>query len=282
MSDLTTLTGALAQMKQTMVNRLTSQGISGVTTTTPMQDIVDDFATLRALDYDTTTITENGTYVASGNKTGFNNFVVNVPSGGPASHKKYKLLDRVYEDVNGDAIGTVVGFHYDANDVEYAIVALDAVYRLAQGQYLSTNTAVANLPNYANGGIYGAKETATFNCDKILAQASTSGLTSTAVSHCRAQTFTIAGDSYAGQLPTLMELLKVMEWRAEVNTADPTATANPTLVVPNNQNMWSSSQCSSTSGWCISSSGNTSGNGKSNNCFVLPILEIPNALTPNA
>ena len=282
MSDLTTLTGALAQMKQTMVNRLTSQGISGVTTTTPMQDIVDDFATLRALDYDTTTITENGTYVASGNKTGFNNFVVNVPSGGPASHKKYKLLDRVYEDVNGDAIGTVVGFHYDANDVEYAIVALDAVYRLAQGQYLSTNSAVANLPNYSNGGIYGAKETATFNCDKILAQASTSGLTSTAVSHCRAQTFTIAGDSYAGQLPTLMELLKVMEWRAEVNTADPTATANPTLVVPNNQNMWSSSQYNTNYGWYVYNNGDASNNNKSANCFVLPILEIPNALTPNA
>lgn len=282
MSDLTTLTGALAQMKQTMVNRLTSQGISGVTTTTPMQDIVDDFATLRALDYDTTTITENGTYVASGNKTGFNNFVVNVPNGGPASHKKYKLLDRVYEDVNGDAIGTVVGFHYDANDVEYAIVALDAVYRLAQGQYLSTNTAVANLPNYSNGGIYGAKETATFNCDKILAQAATSGLTSTAVSHCRAQTFTIAGDNYAGQLPTLIELLKVMEWRAEVNTADSTATANPTLVVPNNQNMWSSSQYSSNNGWYINNYGSTSSNNKNSNYFVLPILEIPNALTPNA
>ena len=136
MSDLTTLTAQLATMKQKMVQRLTDQGISGVTTSTPMQDIVDDFATLRALDYDTTTITENGTYVASGNKTGFNNFVVNVPNGGPASHKKYKLLDRVYEDINGDAIGTVVGFHVDANNVEYAIVALDAAYRLASGQYV--------------------------------------------------------------------------------------------------------------------------------------------------
>ena len=282
-SDLTTLTSALAAMKQTMVNRLTAQGISGVTTSTPMQTIVDDFATLRALDYDTTTITENGTYVASGNKTGFNNFVVNVPNGGPASHKKYKVLDRVYEDVNGDAIGTVVGFHYDANDVEYAVVALDAVYRLAQGQYLSTNTAIANLPNYSNGGVYGAKETATFNCDKILAQATTSGITSTAVSHCRAQTFTIAGDSYAGQLPTLMELLKVMEWRAEVNTADPTATDNPTLVVPNNQNTWCSSQYNGLNGWSIGNNGNTTPNSnKNNNCFVLPILEIPNALTPNA
>ena len=276
-SDLTTLTSQLAAMKQTMVDRLTAQGISGVTTSTPMQNIVDDFATLRALDYDTTTITENGTYVASGNKTGFNNFVVNVPSGGPASHKKYKLLDRVYEDINGDAIGTVVGFHYDANDVEYAIVALNAVYRLAQGQYLSTNTAVANLPNYENGNVFGAKETATFNCDKILAQATTSGITSTAVSHCRSQTFTIAGGSYAGQLPTIMELLLVMQWRAEVNTADPTATANPTLVVPNNQNMWSSTQCNNSYSWYLNSGGTVVRIQRDYNYFVLPILEIPNA-----
>lgn len=276
-SDLTTLTGQLAAMKQTMVNRLTQQGVSGVTTSTPMQDIVDDFAALRALDYDTTTITENGTYVASGNKTGFNNFVVNVPAGGPASHKKYKLLDRVYEDVNGDSIGTVVCFHYDANNVEYAIVVLDAAYRLAQGQYLSTNTAVANLPNYANAGLYSAKETATFNCDKILAQATTSGLTSTAVSHCRAQTFTIAGDSYAGQLPTMIELIKALEWRVEVNAADPTTTANPTLVMPNNQYMWSSSQYNSSFGWYVDITGNIKSGNKSTANFVLPILEIPNA-----
>jgi len=277
MSDLTTLTSALAQMKQAMVDRLTAQGVPGVTTTTPMQTIVDDFAALRMLDYDTTTITENGTYVASGNKTGFNNFVVNVPAGGPASHKKYKLLDRVYEDVNGDSIGTVVGFHYDANDVEYAIVALDAAYRLASGQYLSSNTAVANLPNYASAAIYSAKETATFNCDKILAQATTSGLTSTAVSHCRAQTFTIAGDSYAGQLPTLMELLKVLEWRVEVNSADPTVTANPTLVIPNNQGIWSSSQYSSSNGWHNTAGGPNGSVNKNYNYFVAPVLEIPNA-----
>lgn len=277
MSDLTTLTGALATQKQAMVDRLVAQGDTTIQNNDPMATIVSHYETLRALNYDTSTITENGSYVAPNGKTGYNNFVVNVPAGGPATHKKYSLLDRVYEDVNGDSIGTVVGFHYDANDVEYAIVALDAVYRLAQGQYLSTNTAVANLPNYSNGGIYGAKETATFNCDKILAQATTSGLTSTAVSHCRAQTFTIVGDSYAGQLPTLLELLKVMEWRAEVNTADPTATANPTLVVPNNQNIWSSSQNSATNGWVVDGNGRSNYLSKSNSYFVLPILEIPNA-----
>lgn len=277
MSDLTTLTGALATMKQTMVDRLTAQGISGVTTSTPMQDIVDDFATLRRLDYDTTTITENGSYVAPNGKTGYNNFVVNVPSGGPASHKKYKLLDRVYEDVNGDAIGTVVGFHLDANNVEYAIVCLDAAYRLASGQITSTTGTITDLPLYANAGAYGAKETATFNCDKILAQCTTSGWTSSAVSHCRAQTFTVAGAQYAGQLPTIMELLKIFECREAVNTADTTAAANPTLVIPNNQKMWASTAQAVNLVWVVDNNGATYNAVRTNNCFVAPVLEIPNA-----
>lgn len=276
-SDLTTLTSQLAAMKQTMVNRLTAQGISGVTTSTPMQDIVDDFATLRRLDYDTTTITENGTYVVPNGKTGFNNFVVNVPSGGPVSHKKYKMLDRVYEDVNGDSIGTVVGFHYDANNVEYAIVALDAVYRLAQGQYMSTNSSVTGMTNYGNASVYGAKETATDNCDKILAQCTTSGYTSSAVSHCRAQTFTVAGAQYAGQLPTLMELLKIFECREAVNTADPTASANPTLIISNTTTSWVSTQFSSGNAWSVSSGGATDINNRINKFFVAPVIEIPNA-----
>ena len=276
-SDLTTLTAQLAAMKGKMVQRLIDQGVSGVTTSDTMQDIVDDYATLRSLNYETTTITENGTYVAPNGKTGYNNFVVDVPAGGPTTHKKYKLLDRVYEDINGDSIGTVVGFHYDANDVEYAIVALDAAYRLASGQYLSSNTAVSGLPNYNNASVYGAKETATTNCSAILAQATTSGITSSAVTHCRTQSFTIAGDTFEGQLPTLMELLKVLEWRTEVNTADPTATANPTLIVPNNQYMWTSSQNSSNNGWCVTNTGFAYYNNKTNNFFVLPVLEIPNA-----
>ena len=277
MSDLTTLTAELATMKQKMVQRLTDQGVSGVTVATPMQDIVDDFATLRALNYDTTEITENGTYVAPDGKTGFNNFVVNVPAGGPATHKKYKLFDRVYEDVNGDAIGTVVGFHLDANNVEYAVVALDAAYRLASGQYMSNNSAVTGMTNYNNAGAYGAKETATDNCDKILAQCTTSGYTSSAVSHCRAQSFTIAGDTYAGQLPTLMELLKILEHREAVNTADTTAEANPTLVIPNNQNMWASTQCNSAGAWYVSNIGYTGNSSRPTSCFVAPVLEIPNA-----
>lgn len=277
MSDLTTLTAELATMKQKMVQRLTDQGVSGVTVATPMQDIVDDFATLRALNYDTTEITENGTYVAPDGKTGFNNFVVNVPTGGPATHKKYKLLDRVYEDVNGDAIGTVVGFHLDANNVEYAVVALDAVYRLASGQLTSATGAIADLPLYNNAGAYGARESATFNCDKILAQCATSGWASAALTHCREKTFTIAGESFAGQLPTIMELLKILEFREAVNSADTTAVDNPSLVIPNNQNMWSSTQYNPAAAWYVLTNGNTSNTTRTSSYFVAPVLEIPNA-----
>lgn len=283
MSDLTTLTGQLASMKQAMIDRLTAQGVSGYTMQDTMADIVAAYNRLQTLNYDTTTITENGVYASDANHTGFNNFTVNVPAGGPASHKKYNLLDRVREDVQGDTIGTVVGFHIDANDVEYAIVALDAAYRLASGQYISANSSVTNLPQYQNAGVYGARETATFNCDKIMDWVNgATGRSSTAVEHCRSKSFTIAGDTYVGQLPTLMELLKVLEFREAVNTADPTATDNPTLVVPNATSMWSSSQYSNNYGWSVTNLGFPNSNAKSNNCFVLPVLEIPNNLTTNA
>ena len=52
----------------------------------------------------------------------------------PMPTGKYSLLDRVVDDSN-NSIGIVVGFHFDANDVEYAVVCLDAAYRLASGQY---------------------------------------------------------------------------------------------------------------------------------------------------
>lgn len=276
MSDLTTLTSQLASMKQRMIDRLTAQGVSGYTMQDTMEDIVVAYETLRKLDYCTDTITENGSYIAPNGKTGYNSFIVNVPAGGPATHKKYQLLDRVYEDINGDSIGIVCGFHYDANNTEYAIVCLDAQYRLDQGQYLSGAVAIANLPNYANETVFGAKETATFNCDKLLMQATASGLTSTAVSHCRAQTFIIEGNSYAGQLVSLPELLKVFEWRSEINTADPTASQYSTLIIPTAKNCITSTQHSASNIWYININGQVNSGSKLNNLMTIPVLEIPN------
>ena len=197
-------------------------------------------------------------------------------SGGGGS-KKYNLLDRVSDDSNNE-IGTVIGFHIDANDVEYAVVCLDAAYRLASGKYLSNNVQVSGVPNYSDQTVYEAPETATTNCDAILATAQSGGLSSSAVSHCRAQTFTIDGVSYAGQLPTLMELLKIFEHRTRVNTADSTTSQYSSLIVPTGTNCWSSTQYGSSNAWDLFSNGATHYlNNKSNAYMVLPVLEIPNA-----
>lgn len=195
----------------------------------------------------------------------------------PMPTGKYSLLDRVVDDSN-NSIGIVVGFHFDANDVEYAVVCLDAAYRLASGQYLSSAVLVSGLYAYVDLTLYGAKETATENCDKILATATTQGLTSSAVSHCRSKTFTIDGVTYAGQLPTMMELLKIFEHRTRVNAADPTASQYSSLIVPTGTSCWSSNQRISSSAYALRNTGGVDNVTKTVNYMVLPVLEIPNAL----
>ena len=199
-----------------------------------------------------------------------------IKGGGTQPSGKYPLLSRVKDDSNNE-IGTVVGFHTDANNTEYAVVCLDAQFRLSSGQYLSDNVAITDLPQYANQSAYGAKETATFNCDKILGQATASELTSTAVSHCRSKTFTVDSIQYAGQLPTLMELLKILQFMTEVNAADTSASQYSSLVLSTSNNYWSSSQYSTAYGWSINNIGRTSNTNKYSSYFVAPVLEIPNA-----
>lgn len=215
---------------------------------------------------ETINISQNGTYDVARYTTAN----VNVSSG------KYQLLQRVKDDSNNE-IGTVVGFHYDANNTEYAVIALDAQFRLSSGLYLSDNVAITDLPQYTNPSVYGAKETATFNCDKILATATAQSLTSTAVSHCRSKTFTIDSVQYAGQLPTLMELLKILEFMTKVNAADTSASQYSSLVLSTSISYWSSSQGPATSGWDVTNAGRTANGIKSNTYFVAPVLEIPNA-----
>lgn len=190
---------------------------------------------------------------------------------GGGSSKKYNLLDRVSDDSNNE-IGTVVGVHIDANNVEYAVVCLDAAYRLAQGQLLSSAVQVPGIPTYNNQTIFSAPETATTNCDAILAAGQSS-----AVSHCRAQTFTIDSVSYAGQLPTMMELIEIFKYRTSVNTADPTASQYSSLRVPSGTDCWTSTQNGYYNGWYIRAGGYANYGGRTANYFVMPVLEIPNA-----
>lgn len=205
-----------------------------------------------------------------------------VVSGGgsPTPSGKYQLLQRVTDDSNNE-IGAVCGYHTDANDVEYAVVCLDAAYRLASGQIMSTKAAITGLPSYSNLSAYSAKETATYNCNKILEQCSVSGYTSSAITHCRGQSFIIDGVEYAGQVPTAMELLKVFEHREGINAIDPTSTANPTLIIPNATTTWASTQYNnqyvSNYFFMCTLRGDVTFDNPTVSAFIIPILELPNA-----
>lgn len=199
-----------------------------------------------------------------------------IAGGGTTPTGKYQLLQRVKDDSNNE-IGTVCGYHTDANDVEYAVVCLDAQYRLSSGQYLSAKVAITGLALLADVTLWENPDTATSNCDKILAFIDGTEYTSSAVTHCRSKSFVIEGTTYYGQLPTIVELTDVFRNRTAINTKDTSASQYSSLVVPNNAITWSSSQYNSNNGWSANTTGVITNNSKSGNYFVLPILEIPNA-----
>lgn len=190
---------------------------------------------------------------------------------------KYKILDRVKDDNNVE-IGTVSGFFTDANDTEYAVVCLDAQYRLASGKYLDSNILVTDLPQYADLSLWSATDTATWNTEIILTFCAANNHTSTACTHCRSKSFTIDGITYEGQLPNICELTDIIRQRIEINSADPGASSYSSLFIPTAVSIWSSSQFSSNTGWGFSQAGEVTYKNKSFNAFVIPVLEIPNAI----
>lgn len=207
----------------------------------------------------------------SGNITTYAAAIAQISGGG-----KYQLLQRISDD-NGNKIGTVSGFFTDANDVEYAVVCLDAQYRLAKGTYCSnTSTAVTDLPMYSSWAIWEAKETATFNTQKILDFCTAQSATSTACTHCRSKSFTIDGTIYYGQLPNIVELVDICKNYTAIQSADTSVSQYSSLGLPRRDRTWSSSQCTSTYGWTVYNGGNTNYNTKTVDYFVAPVLEIPN------
>lgn len=278
MSDLTNLTSQLSDMKTRMYNRLVAQGDTTIQANDSMETYTSHYEYLYRRQSDVLTVTENGTYTATTSPiSGYSNIVVNVPSGG-GNHTRYKLFDRVYADSTGDSIGTVCGFYKDSNLVEYAVICLDATYRLAQGQWAASTEVIPNMPLYGtwNSNINGT-ETATQNCDLILASGE-----STAVSHCRSQSFSIGGTTYYGQLPNICELLMILGTHTILYNMDPTVlSAASGLNFVNSgfpSNAWSSSQNTANYGWAIYGSGNMNGSTKIFKFFVCPVLEIPNTL----
>ena len=204
-----------------------------------------------------------------------NGKVLLAPEGG--SSGKYSLLERISDDSNNE-IGTVSGFFTDANDVEYAVVCLDAQYRLAKGTYCSkTGTAVTDLPVYPTWAIWEAKETATFNTQKILDFCTAQSATSTACTHCRSKSFTIDGTTYYGQLPNIIELVDICKNYTAIQSADTSVSQYSSLGLPiTSDETWSSSQEGSYTGWIVDSDGGMYSNSKISDSFVAPVLEIPN------
>lgn len=269
MSDLTTLTGQLSDMKTRMYNRLVAQGDTTIQTNDSMETYTSHYESLYKRQTSTLNITENGSYTStSSNISGYTNILVNVPAGGPATHKKYSVLDRIYDD-GGSAIGTVSGFFTDKNDVEYAVVCLDAIYRNTSVQWASASGNVTNMPLYSNWTIWEAPETATENTTLILASK-----TSSACTHCRQYSFVIDGTTYYGQLPNIIELTDIARHRTAINTAD---TSGGSITIATNNNYWSSSQYHATYGWCVNGNGTVSTNTKTNYYYACPVLEIPNS-----
>ena len=239
-----------------------------------MTDIATNLNTIddSLSDIKTSIVNKGGT--VSGNITTFATAIDNIPSGGGSSGK-YQLLERVKDDNNVE-IGTVSGFFTDANNVEYAVVCLDAQYRQDEvGNWTSDNGVVTNLPADFNLALWSTKETATSNTQKILDWCSANNYTSDACSFCRTHSFVIDGVTYYGQLPNIVELVGIFIHREEINTLnnDPDH-----WMIPENEGALSSNQNSADKCWIAGEGGGMmTYNKQTGNYDALPVLEIPNA-----
>ena len=188
----------------------------------------------------------------------------------------YPLLSRVKDDSNNE-IGTVSGYHTDANNQKYAVVCLDAQYRLASGQiFQEIGVAVTDLTSAMDNSVWENTDTATSNCDKIIAFANAQSYTSSGLSHCRNQSFVIDGVTYYGQLPTVSELQNIYLNRTQINTKDTSASQYSSLVIPlRSPGSWSSTQANANSFWYKTSDGGVSYNIRRDYLMIIPVLEIP-------
>lgn len=219
----------------------------------------------------TAIVNKGGTVTSGGGSSQLAADIATISGGG-----KYKLLDRIKDDSN-NGIGTVSGFFTDANNVEYAVVCLDAQYRLASGAYCSNTSAVTDLPVYSTWTIWEAKETATLNTQKILDFCTAQSATSTACTHCRSKSFTIDGATYYGQLPNIIELVDICKNYTAIQSADTSVSQYKSLGLPKTSGRtWSSSQYRSDRGWNVTNVSSVSFSTKTENHFVCPVLEIPN------
>lgn len=217
-------------------------------------------------------------------------------SGGdtPTPSKKYSLLQRIKTD-SGTEIGTVGGFFTADDNVEYALVVLDAQYRGNGGigvskALLSRNDITGIGLTQRNSGWLHMMDTktATYNTQKILDYASANNLTSQVCNFCRSKSFVIDGVTYYGQLPNLSELCIIANRANTINSMDTSVSSNSSLRIPRTNNDNIGSRTWSSTVRYVSSSGNfftlapanssaiTEVSVTNSTVFILPILELPN------
>lgn len=197
---------------------------------------------------------------------------------------KYKLLERIKDDSNNE-IGSVSGFFTDGNGVEYAVVCLDAQYRITTNTYGSGQIS----SNYISYGSYGPSQTyvnnalqqtatATDNTTAILNAASAASQTSSGANHCRSKSFTIDGIVYYGQIPNLVEAIDIMSHQNKINSLDTSGSSYNSWLLPDilQNALWSSTPAASSYAWGVGSD-RINSRTTNNLGFIAPVLELPNS-----
>lgn len=185
----------------------------------------------------------------------------------------YPLLSRVKDDSNND-IGCVVGYYTDSNNQKYAVVCINKGYRPGSSSWGVNGVSIEGLPSYLGAQVLASTESATFNCDKILAQATASSTTAPSVTSCRNLSFTINNVTYYGQLPNVPELVLIIQNATAINNSDPSSSGSP---ISQTSAYWASNILNGNYRWDVG--------GASSNCVnaeygtgtknIVPILEIP-------
>ena len=208
----------------------------------------------------------------------------------PHSNKKYDLYDRVYDDTGKD-IGMVAGFQLDQEDNEYAVVCLNAEYRLEEDEILSKGGDYGTT-KYTNQTVWETKETGTYTTQKIIDfLASTTGVdgkyTSKSATYFRSLSFSIDDQIYQGQIPNLPEIANIYSRKDRINEEDPSASTYSNLLLPkgneikgfgNNALLNSCTQYGSRDIYIIRIHGTVGAiyRDLTRGCIGVPILELPN------
>lgn len=221
----------------------------------------------------TKTITQNGTYNASSdNADGYSSVTVNV--------SPEVTLTR-FKDDNNQEIGTHYMDFTDANGNKFKVIALDAAYMAYNLALAPGAGVVTDLPQYGDvtqSSVFDAKETATFNTQKIIDYYATTGRVSAVCEHCRSKSFVINGVTYYGQLPNFPELLGINKYMPTLASMDTSTPYDVNASYAATTNRWSSNQNNSQYFWILATSPDKALYRRSSqNTYTVtnPVLEIP-------